>query len=409
MSENSLKFAGEYTIQKATLNSYNGASVDITDLIHSVTAYEDIFSPFLSMDIIIEDHIGLYHKMPILGEEVLDLKITDATGNGIDMVMSLFKTKNFLEKGQRGFIYTMAFISIEAIKDMNLKISKAYKGSASQIINQVMKTEGLGTNRPVTVEESVGNISYTSNYWPPIKNIKYLTQRAVSKNTKSPSFLFYETKFGFNFISLATMKGQAPAASYYYSTNIKPDVFAAIQRIEKLYIDRGVDYIKKNQMGAYGSNTVYVDPTRKSYNYKYLDFLSSFENQPRLNEMPFGTDKATRRINGAFYLNTTPSFARNGMNNENTERWFQERISELGAIQSFQIQIEVPGSMHVAAGMTTDIYIYTGDTPTSSNLRDSLDPVYSGRYLISAVAHSLNRERHTMMLTLLKDSMVKKQ
>lgn len=405
---NTMKFAGEYTIEKAVLNSYNGASVEITDMIHSITAYEDIFTPFMTLDIIVEDHIGLYHKIPILGEEILDLKVVDASGLGIDMVLSLFKTKDFLEKGQRGFVYTMSFISIEAIKDMNLKISKAYKGTASQIANQIMKTEGLGTTRPVVIEESIGNLSYTSNYWPPIKNIKYLTQRAISKDTKSPSFLFFETKFGFNFISMASMKSQSVASSYYHSTNIKPDAFASMQRIEKLYIDRGIDYIQKNQTGAYGSNTVYVDPTRKSYVYKYLDFLASFERQPRLNELPFGSDKATRRINGAFYLNTTPTFAKNGMNDENSERWFQERMSELGAIQTFQIQIEVPGSMHISAGMTTDIYVYTGDTPQSSNLKDALDPVYSGRYLISAVAHSLNRERHTMMLTLMKDSLVKK-
>lgn len=407
--DNTIKFAGEYTLSKATLNSYNGASASIMDMIHSVTIYEDIFSPFMTMDILVEDQVGLYHKMPITGEEILNITISDATGQGIkDAVFSLYKTKDFLEKGQRGFMYTMSFISTEALKDMNIKMSKSYKGTASQIVNSILKKEGLNTDKNVVVEESSGNISYISNYWPPIKNIKYLTQRAISKETKSPSYLFYENKVGFNFVSLATLKGQSPAISYYYSANIKPDVASSMQRVEKIYIDRGIDYIQKIQSGAYGSNTVYVDPTRKSYLYKYLDFMAAYERQPRLNELPFGSDRSTRRINGAFYLNTTPTFAKTGMNDENSERWFQERISELGAIKAFEVQIEVTGSLHVAAGMTTDLYMYTGDTPTSSDFSDTLDPVYSGRYLISAVAHSMNRERHTMMLTLSKDSMVKK-
>ncbi|HET8688097.1 MAG TPA: hypothetical protein VFM18_15790 [Methanosarcina sp.] len=405
-----IKFAGEYSLTKANLTSYNGASVDIIDLIHNINVYEDIYSPFMTVDILIEDQIGLYHKMPILGEELLEISLTSVDGAlGLkNAVFSLYKTKDFIEKGQRGFLYTMSFISVEAIKDMNIKMSKSYKGTASQIANNLIKTEGLGTDKDVFIEESTGNLSYISNYWPPIKNLKYLCQRAMSKATNSPSYLFFENKFGFYFTSMATLKGQEPAINYFYSARMNQDVSAGMQRVEKIFIDRGVDYIQKIQNGAYGTNTVYVDPTRKSYLYKYVDFLASFEKQPRLNELPFGSNLATRRVNGAFYLNTTPTFARTGMNDENSDRWFQERIAELGAMQAIEIQIEVPGSLHVAAGMTTDLYMYTGDTPGSSNLHDVLDPIYSGRYLISAIAHSMNRERHTMILTLAKDSIVKK-
>ncbi|HET8689695.1 MAG TPA: hypothetical protein VFM18_24075 [Methanosarcina sp.] len=405
-----LNFAGAYKITQADLTSYNGVSVSILDMIHNISIYEDIFAPFMTIDVLIEDHIGLYHKMPIIGEELFEITVSN-TENGDGMKNAkffLYKTKDFMEKGQRGFLYTMSFISIEALKDMNLKLSKAYKGTASAIAKSLLKTDALTTDKQIYVEETSGNLSYTSNYWPPIKNFKYLCQRAISTATKSPSYVFFENKFGFNFISLATLKGQEPVFSYTYSSRLNQDVGPAFRRIENIYIDRGIDYITKIQDGAYGSNVVYTDPTRKSYLYKYYDFLAAFEKQPRLNEVPFGSDKATRRVNGAFYLNVTPTFARTGMNDENSERWFQERIAELGAINAITIQVEVAGSFDVAAGQTTDIYMYTGDVPNTDNFNDSLDPIYSGRYLISAVAHTLNRERHSMILTLSKDSLVKK-
>lgn len=410
MTENKIQFAGEFFLKKADITTYNGNAISILPMIHNITVYEDIYSPFMTIDILVEDHIGLYHKLPILGEEVLEITVTNPDGEtGFkDAIFSLYKTKEFMDKGQRGFMYVMSFISTEAFKDMNLKISKSYKGTASQIATDILKNEGLTTEKEIFTEQSSGNLSYISNYWPPVKNLKYLCQRAISEKDKSPSYLFFENKFGFNFVSLSTLKQLPSAMTYYYSARLNQDVAASIQRVENVYIDRGVDYIKKIQEGAYGSNTVYVDPTRKSYHYKYLDFMTAFQKQPRLNKLPFASDKATRRVNGAFYLNVTPTFAKTGMNDENSERWFQERIAELGCINATEIQIEVPGTFHIAAGNVVDLNMYTGDVATSSNLNECLDPIYSGRYLISAIAHTINRERHSMLLTLSKDSMVQK-
>jgi hypothetical protein len=404
-----IAFAGEYSLTRAEITSYNGAAVSIMELIHEITIYEDIYSPFLTMEVLIEDQIGLYHKLPIIGEETLTVTITNTDGEfGYkDFTFSVFKTKDFLEKGQRGFIYKMCCISTEAIKDMNIKLSKSYKGTAKDIAQNILVKEGLTTTKKVIVEETDGTLAYISNYWPPIKNLKYLCQRAVSKISKSPSFMFFENKYGFYFTSLATLKGQAPIGSYFYSANPGTDVAESLQRVEAIYIDRGIDYIEKIQNGAYGSNVVYVDPTRKSYMYKYLDFLQMFNSQPRMNSLPYGTQDATRRVNGTFNCNITPTYARNGMKDEYSERWFQERLGELSTLRSFEIQIEVPGTLEVAVGQTTDFYMYSGDVPDSSNTNSSLDPVFSGRYLITGINHSFNRTRHVMLLTLSKDSLIK--
>lgn len=405
-----IAFAGDYSLTKAELTSYNGATIDIMELIHDIVIYEDIFAPFMTIDILVEDHIGLYQKLPILGEELLTINLTTPDGEfGFkNSLFSLYKTKDFMEKGQRGFMYTMSFISPEAIKDMNLKMAKSYRGTASDIASTILKKEGLTTEKKIVVEESLGTLAYISNYWPPVKNMKYLCQRAISKATKSPSYMFFENKFGFFFASLAALKSQSPVIQYFFSANPKPDVASAMQRVEKIHIDRGVDYIEKIQNGAYGSNVVYVDPSRKSYMYKYLDFLQMFNKQPRLNNQPFGTQDATRRVNGTFNCNITPTYTRNGMKDEYSERWFQERLGELGSLNAFEIQIEVPGSLQVAVGQTTDFYMYSGDVPDSHNTNSSLDPIFSGRYLITAISHEFTRTRHVMLLTLSKDSLTKR-
>lgn len=408
---NNLRFAGDYKLQKATLLSYNGSQVDITNLIAEITLFEDIFSPFMTLDILIEDQVGLYHKLPIVGEELIELTIQNVDGQGgiTNLAFSLYKTKDFIEKGSTGFVYTLCFISPEAIVDMNLKISKAYSGTASDIAKMLLKKEGLTTAKNIYVEESTGKISYISNYWSPIRNFKYLTQRAVSKDTNSPSYLFFENKYGFFFSSLAALKCQDPVTSFSYIPRTDQDVEKSTRRVEKIYVDRGIDYIEKVQTGGYGSNAIYVDPTRKSYRYRYLDFIEAFDKQVRLNENAFGTTDATRRVNGSFHVAQADSYVQPGMKSEQKDAWFQERMLELGASRAFEVHLEIPGSMEIAVGQTTDFFMYSGDRPKSDNLGDVLDPIFSGRYIVSGIRHTFTRKKHTMIISIIKDSIVGKE
>lgn len=407
---NKLSFAGEYKISKANLNSYNGNSVSILDLIHEISVFEDIYSPFLSMELLIEDQIGLYQKLPIIGEEVLEISITNVDGNGgyKDFNFSVFKAKDFLEKSQKGFMYTLCCISTEAIVDMNIKISKAYSGTASDIAKILLKKEGLTTEKPIYIEESTNQIAYISNYWNPIKNFRYLSDRAISKATKSPSYLLFENKYGFFFSSLAALKSQEPVAVFSNSIRTDQSIEDSLTRVEKIFIDRSFDYIERLKTGALGSTVVYVDSTRKSYGYRYFDFLDSFDKFPRLNELPIASVDATRRTNAYFELNQTGSYVNPRMKNEYSETWLQERKSELGNLKAFEIQIEVPGNMEIAVGHTTDFYFYSGDVPNSSDLNSILDPLISGRYMITAIRHVFTRTRHTMLMTLSKDSTAKR-
>ena len=408
---NTISFAGDFEFSKATLTSPSGAEVSMLEMIHETVIFEDIFSPFITAEVLVEDHIGLYHKFPILGEEILTLTLTDpGRQNGfIEFDFQVYKIKEFLAKGQRGFMYRLCLISFDAIKDMNLRISKSYKGNASDIANQLVKKEGLQTEKNFYVEPSIGQIQYISNYWQPIKNLKYLCNRTVAETSKSPSFLFFENKQGFYFYSLAALKGQDPVTSLHYSERLNQDADKSRHRVEKLYIDTGIDYIHRSQNGGFGSTVVYVDPTKKTYRYRYLDFMSAFEKQPRLNELPMSSETVARRYGSTFDLNVAPTYVKPSVKNEFSEVWYQERLIELTSIKGFELQVEVPGDFQIAVGQTLDFFMYSGDAPKSDDLNEVFDPVISGRYIITAVAHHVSRTRHVLMLTLNKDSLAKRK
>lgn len=407
----SISFAGDFTYSKAMLTSPNGLQVSLLEMIHETMIFEDIFSPFITAELLIEDQIGLYHKIPILGEEIVTLTLTNVDGeSGLkEFDFQLYKIKDFLPKGQRGFMYRLCLISYEAIKDMNLRISKAYKGNATDIVKQLTQTEGLQTDKKVYIEPSIGELQYISNYWQPIKNLKYLCNRTVAAASKSPSFLFFENKTGFFFYSMAALKGQEPVTSLHYSERKDQEVEKGLHRVEKLYIDTGIDYIHRNQNGGFGSTVVYVDPTKKTYRYRYLDFLSAFNDQPRLNELPMSSETVARRYGSTFDLNITPTFVKSSVKNEFSEVWYQDRLIELTSIKGFELQVEVAGDFQVQVGQTIDFHMYSGTLGDSKDLNEVFDPLISGRYLVTAVAHHVNRTRHAVMITLNKDSLTKRK
>lgn len=413
MNDDQIAVAGQYSANTAVITTYAGASIDIVNMIQQIEIFEDIYSPFITIELEIKDGIGLIHKTPFIGEEIVTLTITDRDGKEgiINQEFFIYKIKDKVQVSDRGFLYRICCISTEAIIDLNLKISKAYTGQPSDIVKSILLTEGLTTKKNIFVEDSMNSISYISNYWSPVKNIKYISDRTVSRDNKSPSYIFFENKKGFFFTSIDQLVAQPSSASFSFSVGGIGDVARGFNRIEKLYVDSAFDYVDRIRTGAYGNRSLIVDPTKKTYNYGYYDFLQSFDKFSRLNELPFNTDNATRKINSVFTTRVAPSLSFADMTSERNEDWYNQRITELAAITAFHIEIEVAGRMNLSVGNIVEIYLYSGEIPTEGSSRNDflqlMDKVYSGRYLITGLKSTLNNSRHTMNIALSKDSLIK--
>jgi hypothetical protein len=146
--------------------------------------YETMTSPFMTVDVTIMDNLGLIDKLPIIGEEFINLDIRDqANEQGIQSYMGyVYKLSNRESVSDRGFIYTLKCISLECLTDLNLKLSRAYSGTPSEIVKTFLSQKGpLPTKKTLFLEDTKNNLEYISNYWSPLENIRYITERAVSK------------------------------------------------------------------------------------------------------------------------------------------------------------------------------------------------------------------------------------
>ena len=309
-AENEIKVAGDVQVKGVIMTSLSGAVLDITDVCSRVEIFEDIYSPFLTMNISVIDSIGIAEKMPIIGEEYLTVNITDATGNGlINKEFYVYKVKDRVEVADRSISYVLCCISVQAIVDMNLKISRSFSDKPENIVKQLVKEMSIGNLVTTIAEESKNSVQFISNYWSPIQIIKFLCDRAVSKASASPSYIFFESLEGFRFVSMDALVSQPSSHAYVHSVKKDNDIAAGLSRIHKIHIDEDFDYIRRIHTGMYGNRLLTVDPFNKSYDMRYLDISYQQEKQSRLNPKALFTENATRRLNSNFEFRVAPSVA----------------------------------------------------------------------------------------------------
>jgi type II secretory pathway pseudopilin PulG len=177
------------------------------------------------------------------------------------------------------------------------------------------------------------------------------------------------------------------------------------KRIATLTVPTGIDYLDRITSGIYGSVQHSHDLLSKKIESKNFDMMQSFKNKPHLNEFPAASAKAVYRYGSRTMF--SPKYFNNFSNygdvtNTNT---IQERTSLLKQAESTKLEITVPGRMDYTVGKKVYLKLNKVE-PISKKDKDTVDKMFSGNYLISAVNHFITREKHECTLELIKDSLM---
>ena len=94
----------------------------------------------------------------------------------------------------------------------------------------------------------------------------------------------------------------------------------------------------------------------------------------------------------------------------NADKWLQEGRSRALERQFFTLKIETYGNTHVMPGDIINVIIPSNKTMSGTEAKDSVDPILSGRYLVTAQHHLVlpDEQMHSMVLTVMKDSFEQK-
>jgi hypothetical protein len=92
----------------------------------------------------------------------------------------------------------------------------------------------------------------------------------------------------------------------------------------------------------------------------------------------------------------------NGFGDVTNSKFNQERLSTMKLAESNKISITVPGRTDYTVGQKVKVKLNRME-PTSGK-DDMTDKIFSGNYLISAINHYIDKEKHECYMELIKES-----
>ena len=410
-----LKFAGEVSIDKVRIITPTGFYQDIAGQVINIQVYEDLFSPFITGSLIIKESLDLVNLFPFIGEEYVELEIRTPTleQNNIKGTFYIYKMGNRELLGDRSVVYQLHFISTEAISDLNKKISKTFTGKVSDLVKRFVtdKFDGMESTKSINVEPTVNSTKYTSNFWSPTQNIMHLVDTAINVN-RTPDYVFFENRDGFYFISLESLYSNNVSQEFTYDKYTRDDlpgggsvrnVQEDYKRIISISIPTGFDYMDRIRSGMLASKMITYDSTKKSYVTKNYNMFQRFEQQKHLNKFPINSSKSIFRNNSLIMTESRAFANQSGFGDVTNTRILQERNSLMKLAEANKLEITVPGRADYTVGQKIAVVLNKIE-PISDKNGDITDKMFSGYYIIAAINHYVDREKHECVMEVIKDS-----
>jgi hypothetical protein len=419
-ADQAIKFAGDFQLIDVKLGSARGLIFDVFNFVTDIAIYENIFSPTMSGYIELNDAQDLVNLMPMIGEEKLLItfkspSMTDADGL-FEQAFYVYKMTDREYTAERAVSYKLHFVSFETIRDLNSKLSKGFSGTISDVVSKILQNE-LKTEKKVNVESTKNTTMYVSNYWSPFTNVNYLAKRSVSNVNDSANYVFFENNRGFNYTSVDGLLEKTAVSRYIYDNNTRKPTSGGggagrtiakdLERINSYRIDTAYDYMKRVQSGMYASRLITHELVTKTYNVQTMLYQDEFKKHNHLNPYPMSTIGLPSKTFATLDVQPRALETYNNFKTDGMKGWRLKNAMQMSEISAYSMDITVPGRSDICVGDVVEVFIYR-PTPISQKDQeeDIIDKTFSGRYLITALCHSLNREKHEMHMTLVKDSLI---
>ena len=408
--------------------------LSIRDLVQEFSIYESLDGKFLSGDMTLLDATNAIQELPITGFERVEFFFrTPGTKKGFDFSvksghpMFVYGLENRQGVNPRSQIYTLKFVSLEAIRDHQTRVSQAFTGGVDQMIIDVCKNY-LKTKKDILIEDTAGNFKLVMPRIKPSAVIEYLRKEATSLNYRNSGFHFYETAMGFNFKSYEGLfckkDGKPRKVKAFYTPKVKnvgEDPIYDLQSVEDFKIVQQFNTLNNVANGVYASKLITHDLYNKTFNEQEYDYNVEYGKQNHLEQdangdkrddnsiLPFFNYDAGEtfgsKTEGLTFLQSTTAKVHNDYEQTNVNDILQKRVSQHIANNSLILEITIPGTTEINVGDIVHFSMPKFAEATEDDKKDQ-DKYLTGRYLISAARHHIStiNKRHTLVLELVKDS-----
>ena len=446
-----MSYAGEFILEKCEIVACGDSRVDVSKEMMQIDIYEDINSPLLQGSLVFTDNFGLTNTMPIIGQEILRLKIRtpSITSGGafgeekiIDRQFYINKVNSVKSINPNVQAVSVDFISMEGIRNNRTIVDRILTGTYSDIAKQMLKSD-LKTKKTVFVEESSGVKKIIANEKTPIDIILQCKREAVSKENGLPTYRFFETLTGFHFRSIQSMYADDVEQQYTIVENEttldgRPNHIAEFARIRDHNINRNPDTMSGTVNGQFSSELTVHDIFNKDIITTNFNYFDQFEPEGRnrtintyhgkgANSMysktaydqdgsNLGSTSIAKYVTSVSFkdqatgtdASLTTGDGKYAFQAPNHQRWllagkaFDESLKN-----GYVLDMTVLGHTYMRAGQVVTVNI---PRPSGSKQPDqsALNRFYQGAFLVEAIHHNFlpdgaNGPTHMMFMRCVKD------
>jgi len=460
-----LDFAGDYNLNGIVIQNNAGtggmfpdaeAGLNIQSLVQELNIYEGINQNSVYGTMVVVDSTNLIGRLPIQGTERLFFKLSTPGISKAEGIIDaseetghpfyVYKISNKQQTSQGTLVYTIHFASREFMRNLRVKVSKAYEGKLSNMVKEIFgDKDGLDSRKKLYFEDTRNQDKIVIPNLPPFKAINMIAKRAMSGENKGVGMYFYETTKGFYLQSWENMctqygvREREPVMYYKYipgniaqPTDEKGDydqITLGLESVESYkFINTFHDTASAQALGAYGHRVIaynFYDKSINTTDWHYHDQYNETVHADSIQDVGMRDTKPAVKDNPVDYDNLgisdypesrvsvmpTTQFLHNdetGAFGTNVEQ--DAKLEGLRNALKMQVEagtavvLTVKGQTHVQPGQIIDFAIRPVEEGGFTEGGKTYDPQYSGRYVITKVRHRVTKQEYKMVLECRKDS-----
>lgn len=430
--------AGSVDIQTLSLISSSGRFENIKDFMSELNIYEDIFSNSLYGTLLMVDSRNLLKEFPIVGDEYLVVKIkTPSTNSLISKTFRIYSvTDRSIVRDLNTQTYVLHFTSREVFVDSVKPLFRSFSGKISDVVSsiykdyiQINRTYSISNdqlkeedvkNQLYIINETANNVKFVSPGWTPFKCINWCASKSIPLEGKACNFLFFETTKGHYFGNIEKIfdvnfnTNAVNLGTYFYkqANTIKNEgVAEKMFLVEDFQIVKTMDHLQNYQTGYLANRLITLDVINKKYEFYDYDHVEKFKeykhSQGDASTPIFAKDTPRDAGTSIKFYPVHPGLHTVSDNiNEKMPTIYGNRLSNLNELSNFKLTLNVPGRTDAEVGAML-YFSYPDVSPKSAedSARTNEDKYYSGFYVVTAIRHKINQDRHTMTMEIVKDAL----
>lgn len=410
--------AGTYVIDTLSVILRDGQQISLSEVMTSLSIYEDIFNPAISGTIEILDYVGGLEKFQFTGGEYLRIKLFKP--NAVDVIVDRSDLIiHTITKGEvsanNSVRYGLQFTSESSIRSRKKRVYKSWGGQRR--ISEIVKDLCSEMDVTVNISNSLPRLdkTFVSPGYTPIQAINFLAKRACASGDY---FLFFErVSTGKVFAGMSNLRSLSPKLSdgdgldiynIVYFPSITYNEAAGAEttiRAESVEPQTNFNHLNNMAKGFYKSKLTNVNIARRSvetYQFDYQNGINDFYVNNFVNSNSiFGNFSSKERPGERIY---TPA-----INDPMTEKTQWIKYDMHGSLSMSGIRVNVAidgGTNEIGAGDIVNLSL-------PSDFAKTIDPnspefvennMYSGKYFVTACKHYLTNEIYTKHLELSRSS-----